>query len=68
MRELTGTKYCKNCEYFHRDIDGMYCVLPSFDGAYTKNCPKRKDKTKYNEGDELLKLFELLVKPRGYTG
>ena len=48
MGELTGTKYCKGCEYFHHqpDIEGVYCVLPLFDGMCTKECPKRKAKEK----------------------
>ena len=37
--ENTGTKYCKGCKYYYYDNSGSYCVLPKFDGEYTKECP-----------------------------
>ena len=58
MGKLTGSRYCEDCEYFHRDIDGVYCVLPSFDGAYTKDCPKRslKNMNKRETALEIIKI------------
>jgi hypothetical protein len=40
--EVTGTKYCEGCKHFHRTPSGMYCMLPHFEGQYTKACPRRE--------------------------
>lgn len=45
--ENTGTKYCKGCKhYFYERLVGSYCMLKSFDGEYTKECPKYENKNK----------------------
>ena len=38
--ENTGTKYCKGCKHYYYGPGGSYCILSSFVGAYTKECPK----------------------------
>jgi hypothetical protein len=40
--EVTGAKYCEGCKHFHRTPSGMYCMLPRFEGQYTKACPRRE--------------------------